>query len=121
MLAPLTLTLVVLLAALAVYALYLTVRGRAIDNAMFYLACACEVAIVVQLVVGVVQAGSAEGHLSTGLFIAYLVGLIFVLPVAGFWGVAERESRWGTGVILVAALGLLVMVARLLQLWNGNG
>jgi len=120
-LAPLTYTLVVLLSALALYAIYLTVRGRQIDNPMLYLGCAAEAAIVIQLIFGIATAGNADSHMSKALFIAYLVGLIFVLPVAGFWAVAERESRWGTGVLLVATLGLLVMVARLLQLWNGHG
>lgn len=121
MLAPLTVTLVVLLAVLSAYVAYLTIRGRAMDNPTFYLAGACEVAIVVQLVVGIATADSGDSHMSKGLFIAYLVGLVFVLPAAGFWAIAERTTRWGTGVLLVAALGLLVMVFRLLQLWNGIG
>lgn len=117
---PLTTVLIALLAVLAIYAAYLTVRGRPVDNPMFYLACAAEVAVIAQLVVGIVRLGDADSHMSKGLFIAYLAGLVCVLPVAGFWGIAERESRWGTGVLLVATLGLLVMVARLLQLWNGQ-
>lgn len=120
MLLPLTIVLIALLASLALSAALLTVRGRAVDNPMFYLGCAAELAMLVQLVVGVVRVGDANSHMSKGLFIAYLAGLVCVLPVAGFWGFAERESRWGTGVILVATLGLLVMVARLLQLWNGT-
>lgn len=117
---PLTTVLIALLAVLAIYAAILTLRGRPVDNPMFYLACAAEVAVIAQLVVGIVRLGDGDSHMSKGLFIAYLAGLVCVLPVAGFWGVAERESRWGTGVLLVATLGLLVMVARLLQLWNGQ-
>ncbi len=120
MLAPLTVTLLVLLVALAAYVAYLTIRGRAMDNPTFYLASAAELAIIVQMVVGIVTIGDASGEMSKALFIAYLVGLVFVLPIAGFWAIAERETRWGTGVLLVAALGLLVMVFRLLQLWNGH-
>ena len=116
---PLTTLLIALLAVLAIYAAYLTARGRPVDNPMFYLACATESAVVAQLVVGLVRIDDSGGHLSKGLFIAYLAGLVCVLPVAALWGIAERESRWGTGVLLVATLGLLVMVARLLQLWNG--
>jgi len=115
----LTTLLIALLAVLAIYAAYLTVRGRPVDNPVFYLACVTELAVIAQLVVGLVRLGDADSHMSKGLFIAYLAGLVCVLPVAGFWGIAERESRWGTGVLLVATLGLLVMVARLLQLWNG--
>lgn len=117
---PLTTLLIALLAVLAIYAAFLTARGRPVDNPMFFLACAAELAVVAQLVVGVVRLGDANSHMSKGLFIAYLAGLVCVLPLAGFWGIAERESRWGTGVLLVATLGLLVMVFRLLQLWNGQ-
>lgn len=116
---PLTILLIALLAVLAIYAAYLTARGRPVDNPTFYLASVTEVAVIAQLVVGLVRIGDADAHTSKGLFIAYLAGLVCVLPVAGFWGIAERESRWGTGVLLVATLGLLVMVARLVQLWNG--
>lgn len=117
---PLTVLLTALLAGLAAYAAFLTARGRPIDNPMFYLACAAELAVIAQLVVGIARLGDANAHMSKGLFIAYLAGLVCVLPVAGVWSLAERESRWGTGVMLVATLGLLVMVARLLQLWNGQ-
>ncbi|WP_265444839.1 hypothetical protein [Flexivirga meconopsidis] len=120
MLLPLTVVLVVLLAALAGYAAYATIAGRAMDNPMFYLACAAELAVIAQLVVGIARIGDSPAHMSQGLFIAYLAGLVLVLPVAGFWGIAERTTRWGTGVVLVGALGLLVMVGRLLQLWNGS-
>lgn len=117
---PITIMLIALLAVLAIDAAYLTVRGKPVDNPMFFLACAAELAVIAQLVVGIARIGDADPHMSKGLFLAYLAGLVCVLPVAGFWGIAERETRWGTGVLLVATLGLLVMVARLLQLWNGT-
>ncbi|MDE9364182.1 hypothetical protein PZ938_01050 [Luteipulveratus sp. YIM 133132] len=121
MLAPLTAALVVVLVMLAALTALATVRGRQIDNPTFYVACAAELLIVVQLVVGIVRSGDGAAGMSAALFIAYLAGLVAVLPIAGFWAVAERESRWGTGVLLVATLGLLVMVARLVQIWNGHG
>ena len=37
-----------------------------------------------------------------------------VPPAAFYWALADRESRWGTGVLAVAALGLSVLVAMLL-------
>lgn len=120
MLAPLTTILIVLLAVLALYEAYLTIRGRQIDDPLLYLAGATELAVIAQLVVGITRVSAASPQMSKALFIAYLVGLIFVLPIAGFWAIAERASRWGTGVLLVATLGLLVMVFRLLQLWTGH-
>ena len=63
---------------------------------------------------------AAEAH-RPGLTVdQYLVGLLIILPVAGFWAIAERESRWGTAVLLLAAVGLGIMVGRILQLWNGH-
>lgn len=120
MFAPLTVLLLVVLAASALYGAWLTARGRAIDNPLFYLLVASEVVLLVQLVVGIVRVDDANSHMSHGIFIAYLAGMVLVLPVAGFWAVAERRSRWGTGVLLVALAGLLVMVVRLLQLWAGH-
>lgn len=109
------------LGAATAYGIWLTVRGREIDNPMFYLLLLAEALLVVQLVLGIVRAGDADSHMSRGIFIAYLLGMVAVLPVAGFWAVAERKSRWGNGVLLVALIGLLVMVVRLVQLWNGQG
>lgn len=121
MLAPLTTAIIVCLVALSGLAMLATLRGRPVDNPTFYVAAAAEVLIVIQLVVGVVQRDQGAQSMSAPLFIAYLGGLAAVLPAAFAWSVAERESRWGTGVLLVAALGLLVMVGRLVQIWNGNG
>lgn len=118
---PLTVVLVAVLALVAVYTAFLCIADRPMNDPLLYLAGAAQVALVAQLVVGIVDIGDADSHMSRPLFIAYLAGLVCVLPVAGFWAIAERTSRWGTGVLLVAALGLLVMVGRLVQLWNGNG
>ena len=117
---PLTISLLVVTVSLALYAGYATIAGRAIDNPMFYLTIAVEVLLVIQLIAGVLAIGSADPHMSRGIFIAYLVGLILVPPVALFWSIAERQSRWGTAVLLVAAVGLAIMVGRLVQLWNGH-
>ena len=119
-LAPLTAVLLISIGAAGLYGVLLTVRGRAIDNPLFYLLCAAEALLVVQLVVGILRLGDANSHMSRGIFIAYLAGMVAVLPVAGLWAIAERRSRWGTGVLLVALAGLLVMVLRLVQLWAGH-
>lgn len=117
---PLTAALLLTTCVLALLALVATLRGRPIDNPMFYLTIAVEVLLVVQLVVGCLTTGSADPRMNVGIFIAYLVGLILVPPVAGFWAIAERQSRWGTAVLLVAAVGLAIMIGRLVQLWNGH-
>lgn len=120
MFTPLTVALIGATCLLAVLAGIATVRGRPIDNAMFYTAIAVEAVLVIQLIVGILTISSADPHMSKAIFIAYLLGLVLVAPVAGFWSIAERNSRWGTGVLLVAAVGLAIMIGRLVQLWNGH-
>ena len=120
MIAPLTVLLLAVTVGLALYAAYATVRGRPIDNPMFYLTIAVEVLLVIQLVVALFTIGSADPAMSRPVFFAYLIGLLVVPPVALFWSIAERESRWGTSVLLVAAVGLAIMVGRMVQLWNGH-
>lgn len=117
---PLTVALIATTCVLAALAAVATVRGRPIDNPMFYLAIAIEVLLVLQLFVGIATSGSADPSMNAGIFVAYLFGLILVLPAAGLWAIAERESRWGTAVLLVGAVCLAVMLGRLVQLWNGH-
>lgn len=120
MLSPLTVALVVSLLAVAALSGLACARGRQVDNPTFYATAVAEVLLVVQLVVGIVTRDDAPHGLSTGLFVAYLAGMVVVPPAAFFWALADRESRWGTGVLAIAALGLMVMVARLVQIWNGQ-
>lgn len=112
--------LVVLLALFAGHATLATVRGRAIDNPLFYLTAAVEVVMVAALVVGVSTTSGATAGMSRPILIAYLIGMVVALPVATAWAFADRETRWGTGVLAIAGLGLLVMAVRLVQLWSGH-
>lgn len=121
MLPVLTAALIVSLLAVAVLSGLATARGRQVDNPTFYATAAAEVLLVVQLVVGIATRADAPHGLSTGLFVAYLAGMVAVPPAAFFWALADRESRWGTGVLTIAALGLMVMVGRLVQIWDGQG
>ena len=117
---PLTIALLATTIALALYTAVATVRAKPIDNPTFYLTVAVEVLLVIQLIVGLVTLSAADPSMSKGIFIAYLIGLLIVPPLALFWSIAERESRWGTSVLLVAAVGLAIMIGRLVQLWNGH-
>lgn len=116
---PLSYLLGAALLALAGYGAFLTARGRAIDNALFYLLCAVEVLMILALVLGLVTWNEADAQMNKGVFAAYLIGMVIATPIAGFWAFADRETRWGTGVLVVAATGLLVMTVRLVQLWGG--
>lgn len=117
----LTVSLVVSLVAVAALSGLATARGRQVDNPTFYATAVAEVLLLIQLVVGIMARDQAPHELSSGLFIAYLAGMAVVPPAAFFWALADRETRWGTGVLAIAAFGLMVMVGRLVQIWNGQG
>lgn len=118
---PLTYLTGAVLIVLAVLAAIALVRGKPINDPMFWAGLVAEVCMVALLIVGVALSGHGSQGMSTPLFVAYLAGMVIALPVAGFWAIAERESRSSSGVILVAALGLFVMLFRLVQIWNGTG
>lgn len=120
MFAPLTYLTGAVLVVLAILAAIALLRGKPIDDPMFWTGLTAEGCMVALLAVGVALSGHGAQGMSTPLFIAYLAGMVVALPVAGFWAIAERESRSSSGVMLVAALGLFVMLFRLVQIWNGT-
>jgi hypothetical protein len=117
---PVTITVLVCAAVLAVASGVVTARNRRAGNGLLLLAGLTELAAVTQLVAGVVLLTSGHHDVSAALFVAYLVGLAVVVPLAVFWALGE-PTRWGPGVLTVAGLVVLVLVARLHQLWTGAG
>ncbi|MBB5960352.1 hypothetical protein FHS29_006975 [Saccharothrix tamanrassetensis] len=79
-----------------------------------------EVGLLVQAVIGVVRLVGLDRDISGPTFVGYLVAPVLVLPLAGFWALAER-SRWGASVLLVGCLSVPVMILRLHQVWAGHG
>ena len=72
--------------------------------------------------VGVRSADLIGGHRphSMALAIAYLFGILLVMPVATVLGIAER-SRWGPTVLVAGALVVCVLFARIDQVWMPHG
>ena len=89
------------------------------DRTFAYLA-VVEVALLVQLVYGVVALSRTEDDVQGVLFVSYLVGNLLALPVGVFWSLAER-TRAGTGVLLVASLTVLALQLRLETIWGAAG
>lgn len=73
-----------------------------------------EVALLVQAGLAVSGLGQVR---EKATFLGYLAGTLVLPPAALWWGRAER-TRWGPGVIAVAAFTVAVMTGRLLQLWD---
>lgn len=116
------LTVVIIVAALltAGYALVAVLRNRAMDLGQLISLGVLEVLLVAQAVVGFVKLAGDEGPASQATFVGYLLGGLLI-PLAGAgWGLLER-TRWGSGVIVIAGLGVAVMIVRLDQLWSGTG
>ena len=67
---------------------------------------------------GLVETARGNGPDDAVTFWGYLATALVLLPVAAAWAFAER-TRWSSVVLLVAALTVVVMQWRLVQVWNG--
>ena len=93
------------------------VRGRHNTDHTFWGLVAIEVALVVQLVGGVIALFGEHRGVEVGAFVGYLVGALLILPVAFVWSASEK-SRSGTAVVLVGVLVIPVLCLRLHDLWS---
>ncbi len=103
----------------ALVALVLIIRDEVAQDRTFALLALTEVVLLVQLVVGCVLLAGTERDVEGVLFVSYLVGVALALPIGAFWSLAER-SRSGTGVLVVAALTVLALQVRLVDIWSGG-
>lgn len=76
-----------------------------------------EVLLLVQAVVAVAVSVNGQPADQPGLFFAYLVAVVLVLPAALVLARAER-NQFGSLVIVVGGLVLAVLVVRLQQIWG---
>jgi len=115
-------TIVCLVLALATALLcgILAVRDRPITWPAVITAGLSELAIL--FYIGVRITDLAMGHQVSNLavVIAYLAGLVLVLPVAGALAWAE-PSRWGSATLGFGALVACALFARINQLWRPHG
>ena len=118
-----TWVLVVVLACTALVVLAALVqlaRNHPVGDATFAAMALAEAAVTVQLVLGLFQLAGTAREVDAVLFVSYLVGALAALPIGAFWSLAER-SRAGTAVVLLAALTLAALEARLVDIWGGLG
>jgi hypothetical protein len=78
-----------------------------------------EVALLVQEAIATQRMVDGERPEELATFIGYLIASLVVLPLAGWLGWLER-TRWGSAIVGFAFLVIPVLVARLLQLWEGT-
>jgi hypothetical protein len=104
----------------AAWCLYAVIRNQIPREPHVIGAGVVELLLLVMLVVAIVML-IVEGRPDQfGVFIAYLVFALIVIPIGLFWALAEK-SRWGTTVLMIAALIVPVLVVRLQQIWEGVG
>lgn len=107
----------VLAGAACVLLVVLLARDEPAQDRTFGFLAVVEVAVLAQLVLGLVALGRTDDDVSGVLFVSYLVGNLVALPVGVFWSLAER-NRAGTGVLLVAAVTVLALQLRLETIWG---
>ncbi len=97
-----------------------TLARRRIGLVHLAAAAVLEVLLLVQAVVAGAALAGGERPPETATFLGYLGGAV-LLPVAGVLWSRTEPSRWAGTVLAVAALVTLVMVWRLVQLWEAPG
>jgi hypothetical protein len=107
-----------LAAALAVWAAVFAVRDRPVVLRQLWGGAVVEGALVLQVLVTLAYTARGDGPADALTFWGYLVTALLLLPIAAAWAFAER-TRWSSVVLLVAAVTILVMEWRLVQIWAG--
>lgn len=76
-----------------------------------------ELALLVQVVVGIVQPAVGNGPTGSLLeFWMYLITAVIIPPAAVIWALIER-SRWASLVLAVAGMSIAIMVWRMHTIW----
>jgi hypothetical protein len=78
-----------------------------------------EVGLLAQFVAGIIKMATDDRHVETLAFLGYLITPVLILPLAGFWALAER-TRWGPAVMVIGCLTVPVLIIRLGQVWAGH-
>jgi hypothetical protein len=111
--------------ALAVWAAVLVVANKPIQLRewhglwLYGLVLLLEVGLLGQLVVGIVKLSTDDRQIETATFVGYLVTMVLIPPLAGFWALLER-TRWGPVVMVVGCLTIPVLIIRLRQVWEAH-
>ncbi len=112
----------VALLATAVFGLtaaYYALRNRLVDDRLLLLLGVLELALLAQVVVGIVQGATSTRDYEKPVFFAYLVTVPFIAPVASFLALKEK-ARSSMLVVVGSALVVGVLVGRLNQIWSAH-
>ncbi|MCX4979766.1 hypothetical protein OG259_33205 [Streptomyces sp. NBC_00250] len=118
MLDALTVAVSVAALALAAWCGYAAFRDQSTKDWHFIGMAVVSFLVLVQLIVGIVQLTRGEkAEEGATIFVAYLLGALCAVPIAGFMSLAER-SRWGSATVAAGAVVLAVLEVRLYDIWT---
>jgi hypothetical protein len=117
---PLTVVVLVATGLLALLAGHHLLRRRLVDDPIVLTGAAIEVALLVQLVVGLANASAIADGAERATFIAYLFTVLVVVPATVFIAIKEK-TQWSMAVVLGGAVVVAILVARLEQVWSVHG
>lgn len=103
--------------ALMVWCIVAVVQGARPSKGQLICAVVLLVALLTQVVAGIVAMVQRTDPLDRVTFVGYLLTTVLVLVAGVFWGIADR-SRWGNGVFALACATEAVLVVRLLSIWS---
>lgn len=95
-------------------------RDRLINDGLLGLAALVFLLTVVQAGIALARMSQIGSDSELATFAAYAITLPF-LPLATTFLAIKDKSRWAMGSIAVGAFAVLVMTARLQQIWNLHG
>jgi hypothetical protein len=95
-------------------------RNRTTGLVALAAAAATELLVLTEVIWTTVKLVQGVRPTDQATFIGYLAGVVFVLPIAVFWSLAER-TRWNGVVLAVAGVTVAVMAMRLQVMWRTTG
>jgi hypothetical protein len=112
---------VIALAGIAViWGIATAIANKPSGKAQLLYAAVVEIATLVQSIIAVAKIIGGFRPVELATTIAYLIGIVILIPIAWFWANVER-NRFSGIVLAVAALAVLGMTLRLLMLWTPAG
>jgi len=117
MIPALAYALIALAAAACLWGLLTAVLDKPPGKAQLLFAAFVWLVTAVQSATGLVRLVAGFRPAETATTVGYLLAVLVVIPLAWFWANSER-TRWSGVVLAVAALSVLAMTLRLLQLWT---
>lgn len=111
-------TVVLLIAAIAaIWGLFTAVINKPPGKAQLIFAAVLELAVLGQSVIALARLLLGYRPAEPATTIGYLIGIVVLVPLAWFWANNER-TRFSGVVLAAAALAVLVMTLRLVDLWT---